>query len=47
MRDLSLRVLLVVAAVALLAAFVVSLALATTESGAAGPSDELHLYGDR
>jgi hypothetical protein len=47
MRDLSLRVLVVVAAVALLAAFVVSLALATTGSGAAGPSGELHVYGDR
>lgn len=48
MRDLSLRVLLVVAAVALLAAFLSSFALVATRSGAgATPSGELYVYGDR
>ena len=47
MRDLSPRVLLVVAAVALLAAFLSSFALVATRSGAATPSGELYVYGDR
>jgi hypothetical protein len=47
MRDLSLRVLLVVAAVALLVACVTSFALVATQSGSASPSGELHVYGDR
>ncbi len=38
---------LLVAAVALLAAFVASLALVTTRSGAATPAGELYVYGDR
>lgn len=47
MRDLSLRVLLVVATVALLAAFLTSFALVATRSGAATLSGELYVYGDR
>ena len=47
MRDLSLRVLRVVAAVVLLAAFLTSVALVATRSGAATPSGELYVYGDR
>jgi hypothetical protein len=47
MRELSLRVLLVVAAVALLAACLTSFALVATQSDTAAPSGELHVYGDR
>ena len=47
MRGLSLRVLLVVAAVALLAAFLTSFALVATRSGAATLSGQLYVYGDR
>jgi hypothetical protein len=47
MRDLSLRVLLVVAAVVLLAAFLTSFALVATRSGAATLSGQLYVYGGR
>jgi hypothetical protein len=47
MRDLSLRVLLLLAAVALVAAFVASLTLVTSQSGTAVPSGELQVYGTR
>lgn len=47
MRDLSLRVLLVVAAVALAAAFLGSLALVTSQSGGPTANGELQIYGSR
>jgi hypothetical protein len=47
MRDLSLRVLLVVAAIALLGAFAASATLVAAQDGAASPPGQLHVYGDR
>ncbi len=47
MRDLSLRVLLVVAAVALAVAFLGSLALVTSQSGGSSANGELQVYGGR
>jgi hypothetical protein len=47
MRDLSPRVLLVVAAVALIAAALSSFALVTSQSGGSDAGGELYVYGRR
>ena len=47
MRDLSLRVVLVVAAVALVAAFLGALALVTSQNGGPTANGELQIYGSR
>jgi hypothetical protein len=47
MRDLSLRALLLLAAVALAAAFLASLALVSSQSSTAAPTGQLQVYGTR
>lgn len=47
MRDVSLRALLLLAAVALVAAFLASLTLVAGQSGSAAPTGELQVYGTR
>jgi hypothetical protein len=47
MRDLSLRVLLVLAAVALIAAMISSFALVTSQSSEPDSGGELYVYGRR
>lgn len=47
MRDLSLRALALLAAVALVAAFLASLTLVSSQSSTAVPTGELQVYGTR
>jgi hypothetical protein len=47
MRDLSVRVLLVLATVALVVAGIASFALVVSQSGASAPAEDLYVYGRR